>query len=120
MGSVTAGRERFLREMARMEPIEFRRVIVCGPRSSVLMKRYHAQYVSPRAVLAAVSVVEVRYGVPVVWATCPREAAAIVEEWVYYFARERRLYGPDGKPRAGAPGTSRAAAREAERAAPGI
>lgn len=104
VGSVTADRPRFFRELERMAAFRFRRLLVCGPRSAVLMKRYHAQHVSPRAVMAAVAVIETRHLVPVAWAVDPREAAAMVEEWAHYLARDK------AKAAAGASGTVRAPA----------
>ena len=72
-----------------MAAFRFRRVLVCGPRSAILLKRYHAQHVSPRAVIAAVAVIETRFLVPVVWASYPQEAASMVEEWAHYLARDK-------------------------------
>jgi hypothetical protein len=43
---------------------------------------------APKAVLATLSAFEIRYDCPVVFAPTPVEAAAQVERWFYYFARE--------------------------------
>jgi ERCC4-type nuclease len=43
---------------------------------------------APKAVLSSIWAFEARYRLPVVFASSPEEAAALVERWAYWHARE--------------------------------
>lgn len=86
--SVTRGRERFTRELARLSVYPFRRWLIVGTQADVAFHRYHSE-ARPDAVLASVAALEIRYSVPVVWSANAEEAAAMVEAWARYFTREQ-------------------------------
>ena len=57
-----------------------------GSREDIAAGHYHSR-IAPKSVLATLGAFEVRY-LPVVFAAAPQEAAAVVERWAWYFARE--------------------------------
>ena len=64
-----SNRERFERELARMEAYRFRRLLVVGSREEIEAGLYFSN-INPKAVLSSLSAWEVRYNTPVVF--CPR------------------------------------------------
>jgi DNA excision repair protein ERCC-4 len=83
---LAAQRERFEHELHRLRGFRFKRLLVIGTREDIAAGHYHSR-ISPKSVLATLGAFEVRY-LPVVFAATPQEAAAIVERWCWYFARE--------------------------------
>ncbi len=86
--SLTAGRERFAREMERLRGYSFRRLLLVGTRAQIEAHGY-ASKVAPAALLGSLAAWEIRYSVPVVFAATPEAAAVEVERWVWYAALER-------------------------------
>jgi len=84
---VSHERERFERELARMAGCRFRRLLIVGSREEIEGHRYRGD-VSPAAVLHSLAAWEVRFALPVVFATTPEDAARVVERWAWFFARE--------------------------------
>ena len=97
IGTLTAGRSRFERELQRMAGIAFRRVIVEGSLRQVIasakrVERDKRRRVRTSSIIGTIYAFEVRYGVPFVFAAQgAREAAWRVEKWARYFVRERRI-----------------------------
>lgn len=87
--SVTGERERFERELHRLRGYRFKRLLVVGTHGEVEGHRYRSN-ASPKSVLASLSAFEVRYDLPVVWSATPEDAAVVVENWAWWFAREIR------------------------------
>ena len=87
VGSVIQCRERFERELCRMRGHEFRRLLIIGTRADIEEGRCVSKTL-PKAVMASVDVFEVRYQLPVVWEPSETAAAALIERWARYFARE--------------------------------
>lgn len=87
VGSVTGERERFFRELRRMGGHEFRRLLVVGSRDDIVAGRYRSS-AKPASILASLATIEVRFDVLVVFASAPEEAAALVEDWAWWHARE--------------------------------
>lgn len=83
---LAAQRERFEHELLRLRGYRFKRLLVIGTREDIAAGRYHSR-VAPKSVLATLGAFEVRY-LPVVFAATPQEAAALIERWCWYFARE--------------------------------
>jgi DNA excision repair protein ERCC-4 len=88
--SLTRDRQRFTRELQRLRAYDFRRVIVIGTRGDIEAHRYRPD-VSPKAILSSIAALEVRYSTPFVFCPSPEEAAAQVEQWVCWHARETIL-----------------------------
>lgn len=86
--SVTAERERFERELARMRPYDFKRLLVVGTMDDIRKHRYRSQ-AKPKSVLASIYAFEIRYSLPCVFSATPEEAAELIEAWSYYFVREQ-------------------------------
>lgn len=85
--STGAERRRFDRQLHRLGAYRFRRLIIVGHRIEVEQRRYRSN-LSPKAILGTLAAFEVRHDVPVSWSDTPDEAAAIVERWAWWFARE--------------------------------
>jgi hypothetical protein len=60
---------------------------VIDSEGDILAGSYHSS-IKPQAVLASVCAFEVRYDVPVVFASTPEDGARRIEHWAFYFARE--------------------------------
>lgn len=88
VGSLTAERDRFTRELERMRGYAFRRLLVIGSRNEIEQHAYRSK-ASPAAILGSLWAFEVRYSVPVVFAATPEEGAETVERWTFYALRER-------------------------------
>jgi DNA excision repair protein ERCC-4 len=86
-GCVTAGRDRFVRELIRLRGYRFRRLLIVGSRVDILKGSYHSK-VEPAAVLASLAAWEIRFDVPVVHAASPEHAGEIVAGWIRAFSRE--------------------------------
>ncbi|MEM7384483.1 MAG: ERCC4 domain-containing protein [Verrucomicrobiota bacterium] len=89
VGSLTAGRERFAHECARLAGAEFRRLLIIGARSQIEEKRYRSR-ATPQSILGSLDAWEVRYGLPVVWQPSPEAAALQVERWAFRYWTEKR------------------------------
>ena len=88
VGSVVGGnRERFERELFRLKPYQFKRLLIVGLRGEIELQRYRSR-IPPKAVLGTLAAWECRYNIPVVYAATPIQAALEVERWVWYFCRE--------------------------------
>lgn len=84
---VGENRLRFFRELGRLRGFRFARLLIIGEREAIMGKRYRS-HIEAKAVLATLAVVEARFGVPVVHATNPSEAAEMIERWAWWYARE--------------------------------
>ena len=80
-------RERFERELHRLQGYRFKRLLVVGSEAEILAGQYHSN-IKPNAVLASVCAFEVRYDLPVVFVPAAQAGARLVERWAFYFARE--------------------------------
>ena len=87
---VGQNRERFERELHRLRGFRFKRLLVVGNEAEILAGRYRSN-VKPQAVTGTLRAFEVRYDVPVVFCDDPAVAAARVESWAFWFAREMVL-----------------------------
>jgi ERCC4-type nuclease len=87
VASVTKDRERFEREMHRLRGLRFKRLLIVGSRAAIEAGQFHSK-ASPKAVLHTLDAWEARYDVPVVFADTAEAAAALVESWAYWNARE--------------------------------
>ena len=84
---VGENRERFFRELHRLRGYRFKRLVIVGTREQIAAGDYHSN-VSPKAVLATLAALEVRFDVPCVFAPSPEDAVRQIESWAYWFARE--------------------------------
>ena len=80
-------RARFERELHRLRGFSFSRMIIVGERIQIEQGEYRSQ-ARPKSVLNSLSAFEARYNVPVIFSPTPQTAAAQIESWAYWFARE--------------------------------
>ena len=86
-GSLTSGRERFMRELHRMRSYNFARLLIIGSEHEISQGSRHAKGINPKAILHSLAAIEAR-GVPVVFASSTSAAAALIEKWAFWRARE--------------------------------
>jgi ERCC4-type nuclease len=82
-----SNRERFERELHRLRGFRFKRLLIVGSREEIEQGEYVSQ-IKPQAVLATLKAFEVRFDIPVAFATSPADAGRLVEDWAFWFARE--------------------------------
>ncbi|MBN9692500.1 MAG: ERCC4 domain-containing protein [Verrucomicrobia bacterium] len=82
-----SNRERFERELHRLRGYRFARLLIVGSELEIEQHRYRSA-LPPKSVLHSVRAFEARYNVATVFEPCPERAAALVERWAYWFARE--------------------------------
>jgi DNA excision repair protein ERCC-4 len=80
-------RERFEHELHRLRGYRFKRLLIVGSREDIAAGRYHSK-INPKSVLATLGAFEVRYDLPVIFVPSPKEAAASIERWAFWFTRE--------------------------------
>lgn len=80
-------REQTERHLHRLRGYQFARFLIVGNRWEVEAHRYRSS-MKPSVILHSLAAWEVRYRVPVVWVDRPEQAAALVESWAWWFARE--------------------------------
>ena len=82
-------RERFERELHRLRGYGFKRLLIVGTEDEIQAGRYRSA-ITPKAVMATLGAFETRYDLPVVFQFNPG-AAAQIERYAYWFAREHLL-----------------------------
>lgn len=80
----TAG---FERQLHRLRGYKFKRLLIVGTEAAIQAGQYRSN-IKPAAVLGTLRAFEVRYDVPVVFCDTAEAAAARIESWAYWFARE--------------------------------
>ena len=89
VGSLTAGRDRFLRECDRLMSYRYKAIVVEGTVEDVWGKAYRST-VSPKSVLASTLAITCDRGVPVVWSG-NRTHAQRSAEWLLKRAWAKRV-----------------------------
>jgi hypothetical protein len=87
VGCCCGERARFERELHRLRGFRFARVLIVGIEGDIPAHRYTSR-ISPKVVLHTVRAFEARYDVPFVWQPNAEAAAALVEQWAWWFSRE--------------------------------
>lgn len=80
-------RERFERELSRLRGFRFKRLLIVGTEAQIQEGKYYAN-IKPQAVMATLGAFEARYDLPVVFKPSPELAAAQIERWAFWYARE--------------------------------
>lgn len=75
VGSLTSGRDRFMREMERLALFDFAAIVVEGSLENVIRKEYRSE-ASPSSIMGSCAMIHARYGVPTIW--CSTRACAIL------------------------------------------
>lgn len=86
VGSLTQGRERFMKECQKMRQFRFRCILVEAERRGVEEHQYHSAAL-PQSILGSLAALVVRAGIHVIFAGDRHMAAAEVERLVRTFAR---------------------------------
>ncbi len=87
VGSMTAGRDRFERELHRLRGFDFKRLLIAGTEQDVISGNYRSN-AKPKSVLHTLYAFEARYAIPVVFGGDEASCAKLVERWAYWYARE--------------------------------
>jgi ERCC4-type nuclease len=87
VGSLTSGRERFMRELQRLLAYPFRRLLVIGSEEEIAGAKWKHSKANPTAILHSLHAIEAR-GVPVVYAANSRLASSLVERWAFWRTRQ--------------------------------
>ncbi len=87
VGSLTSGRERFMRELQRLLAYPFRRLLVIGSEEEIAAGKWKHSKANPTAILHSLHAIEAR-GVPVVYAANSRLASSLVERWAFWRTRQ--------------------------------
>ncbi len=86
--SLTRERPRFVRELERLRAYEFKRLVIEGSRQDIERGLYRSK-ATPQSIIGSLHALEIRYGLPIVFAGDRTEAAAMIETWAHYFVREK-------------------------------
>jgi DNA excision repair protein ERCC-4 len=84
---VGANRQRLERQLHRLRPFHFKRLLIVGRENDLHLGRYHSS-ITPQAVFATLSAFEIRYDIPIVFCPTATLAGRKIESWGYWFARE--------------------------------
>ncbi len=88
VSSVTKGRDRFERELARMRGYHFARLLIECSREDIELHGYKSR-ATPKAVLNSLSAFEARFpSVAIVFAGDRTNAARLIARWAFWYARE--------------------------------
>ncbi len=85
VGSLTSGRERFMREVDRLRSCPFCRLLIIGSEADIATARYRSN-ANPTAIMHSLFAIESR-GLPFVFSATAYEAAALIERWAWWRAR---------------------------------
>lgn len=86
IGSLTFGRERFMREIEKMRAFRFAAIVIEADESQVAAGEYRSR-ATPQSILASLFALEVRAGIHVFWCGDVQGAARTVEGLVRQFVR---------------------------------
>ena len=86
LGSITNGRERFIRELRHMRAYRFAAIIVEASWGEILRREY-MQRVHPNAVMGSLSSFAIKYGVLTIMAGSRHQAARITESLLHNYSR---------------------------------
>lgn len=82
-------RDRFERELFRLRPYRFKRLLIVGAscERDILDYQYHSA-INPRCILGSLFAWQARYSIPYALVPTPEMAARLVETWALYWCRE--------------------------------
>ena len=81
VGSLTAGHERFTRELVRLQTYQFARVLIEADVAEILRHEYRSQ-IKPVSLMRMVCSIETDYRIPFCWAGNRRTAAAFCQHYL--------------------------------------
>lgn len=86
IGSLTQGRERFLREVEKLREFRFAAIVIEAYESEILRWDYESK-ATPQSILQSLAAIQVRAGVHVIWAMDRPGAVTALEQLVRQFCR---------------------------------
>jgi ERCC4-type nuclease len=86
VGSLTQGRERFMKEVELLRRFQFAAIVIEGMEADVERGEYQSK-ATPQSILASLNAIQVRAGVHLLWCGSPLGAARRVEILVRQFVR---------------------------------
>jgi DNA excision repair protein ERCC-4 len=86
VGSLTTGRDRFNRELQRLQAYSFKRLLIIGSEEEVAKGKWKHSKANPTAILHSLHSIEAR-GIPVAYASNTFLAASLVERWAFWRTR---------------------------------
>ena len=86
VGSLTSGRERFVRMLLKMRQFSCRSIVIEGTRDEVVSGEYRSQ-ASPASIIESLRSIDVNMQIQIVWAGNAEDAAAEVESRARHFIR---------------------------------
>jgi ERCC4-type nuclease len=86
IGSISSGRDRFMRELDRIRAYSFARLLIVGKRSDVEAGIYRSK-MKVESVLNTLNAIEARY-VAIEWVDDQDAGARRVEDWAFWHYRE--------------------------------
>ncbi len=89
INTVIHDRERFVRELERMQTFAFRRIVITCPFARVLRGHYKHSRANPDSVIGLWRSLEVKYNVPVTFADDAEQAARHITDWAKHYQRQR-------------------------------
>lgn len=87
VASVTTGRARFERELARLRGFDVAAIVVEGSMLAVAEHKYRSR-ARPEGVLQSLAAFQVRYGVPTLWCGSPSGCAYTVRALARHYLRQ--------------------------------
>ena len=87
VGSLTSGRDRFMRELQRLQAYPFKRLLIIGSEEEVAKGKWKHTKANPTAILHSLHSIEAK-GIPVAYASNAVLAASLVERWAFWRARQ--------------------------------
>jgi ERCC4-type nuclease len=86
IGSLTTGRDRFMRELQRLQAYPFKRLLIIGSEKEIEEGGWSHSRANPTAILHSLYSIEAR-GIPVAYASSAVLAASLIERWAFWRAR---------------------------------
>ena len=87
VGSLTTGRDRFMRELQRVLAYPFRRLLIIGSEDQIRRGDWKFSKANPKSILHSLHAIEAR-GIPIAYAPNPATAASLIERWAFWRTRE--------------------------------
>ena len=86
IGSLTQGRERFLREVEKLKRFRFAAIVIEAQESDVLSGEYLSK-ATPQSIVQSLAAIQVRAGIHIIWAMNADGAVKTVESLARQFCR---------------------------------
>ena len=86
IGSLTQGRERFLREVEKLKRFRFAAIVIEAQESDALSGEYLSK-ATPQSIPASLSIIQIRADIHIIWAGDRDGAVRVLEQLAHQFCR---------------------------------